>query len=378
MPRRGTNIYRRKDGRWEGRIKKEGSEKGKRRYTSVYGKTYGEVKNRLDQLRSSSQGHGTSPEGTLGKAVDMWLKEKRPGWKPTTYGTYAHIAGRYILPQLGSVRLECVDGELLEKFLARIREDGEGNVLSASYLRNICAVVLRVLNHVKKKRRCKVEIPENPVRPTGRGQLELPKEYELAVLEKYLLHNADDDTCLGIMVAFHTGLRIGELCALTWGDIDLEENVIYVRRNLQRVKTDEDPKSRTRIQLQTPKTSTSQRMIPIPPVLLSLLESRKGENDSYVIKGKKSLWAEPRTLQYRFARILKCCKLEAFNFHMIRHAFATRCITRGFDVKSLSEILGHSSIQVTLNLYVHSDMQRKRQLMDNFNIYLYQDYSSVV
>lgn len=112
-------------------------------------------------------------------------------------------------------------------------------------------------------------------------------------------------------------------------------------------------------------------MIPIPPVLLPLLKKHRQDAGEYLIKGKKKPWAEPRTLQYRFTGILRACGLEHFNFHMLRHAFATYCIAGGFDVKTLSEILGHSSVQITLNLYVHSNMQRKRKLMEQFGNYLY-------
>lgn len=120
------------------------------------------------------------------------------------------------------------------------------------------------------------------------------------------------------------------------------------------------------------------RSIPLPPVLLPLLKLYKDEDTKYVVKGKKSPWAEPRTLQYRFSGILKQCSIKNFRFHMLRHAFATRCIAKGFDVKSLSEILGHSSVQITLNLYVHSTMQRKKQLMNLFSFYLYEEKTSAV
>ena len=372
MPRRGANIYRRKDGRWEGRVKKEGIGSGPRKYISIYGKTYGEVRERMENIRSLRQNREDGEIGTLGEAVNTWLEEKKACWKRTTYATYTHMAERHILPKLGSVRLDRVDGELLEGFLKEIRQEREGAGLSNGYLRNVCAVILRAVNYMKKKRRYKIDVPENPVGHGKQGQIMVPREQEMAVLEKYLLHNVQDDTCLGILVAFHTGMRIGEVCALTWEDIDLTEGVIYVRKNLQRVKARDGQKNSTEILMQTPKTGTSQRVIPIPPVLVPLLRSHKESGESYLIKGKKKPWTEPRTLQYRFARILKSCALDPFRFHMLRHAFATRCIARGFDVKSLSEILGHSSIQITLNLYVHSDMQRKRQLMEKFDTYICQ------
>lgn len=289
--------------------------------------------------------------------------------------TYRNIANKYILPKLGKVRINCMDERTMETFLSDIRAEKS---LSTGYLHSICAVVIRAMKYMKKRHHYDIRIPDH-ILPAGRyGERMLPGETELAVLETYLLQQAkaNDPTCLGILIALYTGLRIGETCALTWEDINLKDGIIYVRKNVQRVKTSDGQTSNTEILFQTPKTSTSQRMIPIPPVLLTLLRVKAEDDNGYIIKGKKKPWAEPRTLQYRFARILNQCGLEAFNFHMLRHAFATRCIAGGFDVKSLSEILGHSSIQITLNLYVHSSMQRKKQLMEQFELCLYQSNPS--
>lgn len=372
MPRRGANIYKRKDGRWEGRIRKEGSGEGGRKYISIYGRTCKEVKEKMAQARQNCRPGRPSGECTLEEAAALWLLEKSPCWKQTTCATYRHIADKYILPILGQIPVGMIDGEALEEFLARIRTDQNGTELSLRYLRNICAAVLRIMRYVKKRKHYEIDIPENPVPAVKQAGRMLPKEQELALLEKYLLGHTGNGTCLGILTALYTGMRIGEICALKWGDIDLEEGVIYVRRNLQRTRTGDGQKNNTQILFQTPKTGASLREIPIPPVLLSLFRKQKEEKDVYIIKGKKKSWAEPRTLQYRFAGILKECGIERFNFHMLRHAFATRCIASGFDVKSLSEILGHSSIQVTLSLYVHSDMRRKKGLMGKFTCSMYQ------
>lgn len=382
MPRRGANIYKRRDGRWEGRIKKESSGMERQRYISVYGKTYGEVKNRMDNIRCSREAengeNNRREKYTLEEAVNTWMEEKRPYWKLTTYTACRCMADKYVFPRAGSILIHCIDEEFMENFLSDIRGDEKESLLSERYLRNICAVILRSLNHMKKKHHFRIEIPENPVPTVKRSRIMVPRDQELAVLEKYLLQNLEDDTCIGILLAFYTGLRIGELCALTWGDICLEEGIVSVRRNLQRVMADDDLKKKTKILMQEPKTCTSVRMIPIPPVILPLLISRKEDDRNFIVKGRKNMWVEPRTLQYRFAKILKECEMEKFNFHMLRHAFATRCIARGFDVKSLSEILGHSNVQTTLNLYVHSDMRRKKQLMENFSSYLCQEYLPIV
>lgn len=370
MSRRGTNIYKRKDGRWEGRIKKEGLPEGVRRYRSIYGKTYAEVKKRMETARAEERWNRAPEKYTVEEAVILWLKERKPYWKQSTYSTYRNMADKYILPGLGNVRINGMDERIMEAFLADIRREKQ---LSAGYLHSICSVVIRAMKYMKKRHHYEIRIPDNLI-PAGRyGERMLPGETELAALEAYLVRQAGegDSTCLGILIALCTGLRIGETCALTWEDIDLKEGILSVHKNLQRVKAQDGKKSSTEILFQTPKTGTSRRRIPIPPVLMPLLKAAAKTDNSYIIPGKKKPWAEPRTLQYRFARILSRCGLEAFNFHMLRHAFATRCIAGGFDVKSLSEILGHSSIQITLNLYVHSSMERKKQLMEQFGLCLY-------
>lgn len=372
MSRRGANIYKRKDGRWEGRIVKESGKSGMRSYSSVYGKNYNEVKTKLDLYRKTHKLEGEPIKGSLADVIDIWLKEKGPSWKKTTYAAYCQTIEKYIIPRLGDVKANQIDAKTLDTFVESIREDAGGVMLSDQYLRSVCAIVLRALRYVKKKYHYAIEIPENLIMPGRRGQVMLPAQQDMAILEKYLLENAGDDTCLGILIVFYTGIRIGEACALTWGDLNLEDGVIYVRKNLQRVKTLEGQKNSTEILLQTPKTCTSFRIIPIPPVLLPLLRQYKDEDTKYIIKGRKKSWVEPRTLQYRFSKILDECQIKSFNFHMLRHAFATRCIDKGFDAKSLSEILGHSSVQVTLNLYVHSSLQHKKELMEKFDIYCYQ------
>ncbi len=373
MSRRGANIYKRKDGRWEGRIVDEGAEKGERKYRSVYGENYNDVKAKLDLMKKSWKPEGEPVKGSMADVMYTWMKEKGPLWKKSTYAAYRQVTDKYIIPCLGNVRADKVDGRALMDFAESIRREAEDEPVSEEYIRNICGIALRALRYVKKKYHYAIEIPENQIMPIKRGQVMLPGEKDMAVLEKYLLENAQDNTCLGILIAFYTGMRIGEICALTWEDVSLTEGVIYIRRNLQRVKTGAGDvgKSSTEILVQAPKTSASFRIIPIPPVLAPLLKKYRREDGEYIIKGKKKAWVEPRTLQYRFARILESCGIEGFHFHMLRHAFATRCMDKGFDAKSLSEILGHSSVQVTLNLYVHSSLQHKKELMEKFDICCY-------
>ena len=162
-----------------------------------------------------------------------------------------------------------------------------------------------------------------------------------------------------------TGIRIGELCSLKWSDIDLEKNILTVSKTMQRIKK-LDGNTATKILIDSPKSKSSVRKIPLPEFIADILKKLRGNSDDYVLTGKK-LYAEPRTMQYRFSAILKKLSLPKVNFHALRHAFATNCIALGFDVKTLSEILGHSSVEITLNRYVHSSMDRKRACMEVLN-----------
>lgn len=160
----------------------------------------------------------------------------------------------------------------------------------------------------------------------------------------------------------YMGLRIGELCALKWEDVDLEKREITVSKTIQRIQV-RNGKRRTKLVITEPKSANSMRIIPIPECLAELLKQFKNNADCFVLSDNKKP-VEPRTMQYRFAKILRNADLPSVHFHSLRHLFATNCIALGFDVKTLSEILGHSSIEVTLSRYVHSSMDRKRACMD--------------
>ncbi len=363
MPRRGENIYKRKDGRWEGRIKKTVCLPNERKYKSVYGKSYREVRAKMEAARKELEENGEQCIFSMAEAAEMWMKDKGYGWKTTTYASYLQIVDKYIVPCLGTLPLYRIDNQRMEMFISEIQQKDDKRKLSSNYLFYICGIVQRIMIHIRKKNNFNLTVPEIPVSKERKTKMILPSTAALSKLEDYLVKNTENDTCVGILTALHTGIRIGELCALTWKDVDFDEGVLHIRKSLQRIKCSDGQKNKTKMILSTPKTVDSIRDIPIPPILLPVLLSCRKHPDEPVIGGVKSLWIEPRTLQYRFKRILKECDLEYFNFHMLRHAFATRCIEKGFDIKSLSEILGHSNIQITLNLYVHSSLKQKKQLM---------------
>lgn len=183
---------------------------------------------------------------------------------------------------------------------------------------------------------------------------------EQTMLNNYLTSNPNASN-VGILLSATTGIRIGDLCALKWGNIDLEKRTLTIKNTVQRIKSI-DGSTATKLIITLPKSNSSVRKIPLPDFIIPILRNLKGNNDYYILSGTRAI-IEPRTMQYRFKHILSDLNLPNVSFHSLRHGFATTCIALGFDVKTLSEILGHSSVEITLNRYVHSSMERKAEFM---------------
>jgi len=165
-----------------------------------------------------------------------------------------------------------------------------------------------------------------------------------------------------------TGMRIGEVCALRWADISLTDRTIRVHSTMQRLKNyDETSTAKTKIVVTTPKTDTSFRIIPLTHFAAELCRSMDPHDpEAYILTGTAQ-FMEPRVLQYRFKKHTAACGLEGMHFHALRHTFATRCVEVGFEIKSLSEILGHASTAITLERYVHTSIELKRANMDKLS-----------
>lgn len=383
MARKGENIYKRKDGRWEGRYRRENAPDGRKRYGSVYGRTYREVKEKLvlkkrEQL-TEQDNCGRLPAGyTMGEAARLWLEERKSGWKESTFATYRSIVEKHILPGVGSQQIKAWDTVLCQKYFKTLREGNKGKGLSANYLHQIGIIIDQILQLVEEKYQCgRLEHPHTSSVPKHRT-IKTPPDADIRKLEEYLQSEAlnGDVTCMGILLTGCSGIRIGELCALRWEDIRFDKGTMHIGKTLQRIRTFRDnnpeedghPRTGTKITITTPKSLNSDREIPLPAYLLCILQRRKGNKNGYLLPGKKKEYTEPRTLQYRFRKILDTLGLPSFNFHMLRHIFATNCISHGFDMKTVSELLGHSNVTTTMHIYVHSDMERKKMLMADYHM----------
>lgn len=375
MARKGENIYKRKDGRWEGRYRIPQALGTKISYRSVYGHSYREVREKLilrKQALMQPAGKKTQlpPMLTLGDAAGLWLEENRIKWKESTYATYRSITEKHILPLWGTQPAGIFLTEKQLSFPEHPERKEKGNTYSGTYQHQIHVIAGQIFRFLDKKYQCGIPQCPPPPAPVKNKTITPPEGDRLRKLETYLLSRAKDKdpTSIGILLSGCCGLRIGELCALRWENINWEQGTLRIRGTMQRIRTFQQEKGGTKVIVTGPKSRSSNREIPLPAYLLEFLKGIKGTEDGYVLSGKKKEYLEPRTLQYRFKKILEQLEIPYFNFHMLRHIFATNCISRGFDMKTLSELLGHSNITTTMRIYVHSDMERKKQLMAGYRL----------
>lgn len=197
---------------------------------------------------------------------------------------------------------------------------------------------------------------------SNKTELQVFSEKEIKKIEKECIQ-IEDIRAIGILISIYTGMRIGEICALKWKHIDFSKKLINVKQILQRVYVE---KSKTKVIITPPKTKTSERKIPIPKNLYDELKKVSGNysKSAYVVTGEEYKYIEPRSFQYVYKRVLKNVDVQYRNFHCLRHTFATRCIRVGMDIKSLSEVLGHADVNITLNRYVHSSYDCKKKFME--------------
>ena len=369
MSRKGENIHKRKDGRWEGRYIQSYLDNGRAKYVSVYAHSYSEVKRKMrDAIHNNSILSSNSPEDTICYFSDLlmlWLNNSEIRLKKQTYIRYEELIQKHIIPSLGNIKIGDLTTVSINSFIKMEskhgRLDGRGG-LSAGSLKIISSIMHSALEFAAQENYrgefCgKIHIPFQ-----AKNEIEILSTKEQQILEKYL--DTDIDYMkLGIIITLNTGLRIGEICGLKWSDIDLEENLLYVQRTVQRVKNLETDESGKKTSLITgePKTKTSKRIIPIPFFLAKLIKKmERYSTTQYILPGISHEFLDPRTYQYRFHSYLKKCGIRPLNFHSLRHTFATRCIEVGMDIKTVSELLGHSSVNTTLNIYVHSSLENKK------------------
>lgn len=370
MPKTGENIYKRKDGRWEGRYAKERIN-GKIRYGAVYAGNYRDVKRKLEEaknaLKEQSEAQAAKGVGKITELGKLWLSEMTLSLKDSSINKYEDILRHYIVPELGEIEVSEISNQCILDFANGLLT--KGGVRKRGLAPSTVSEILSVLNGIRiyaMRRDYLVRFSLECV-SLKRGQAEIRvfsmEEEELLV--HYLLEHMDF-SALGILLCLFTGIRVGELCAMRWDDISLTERSMRINKTMQRLRTSGSDGCRTKVKIQEPKSTCSIRTIPLPGMLMELLEEyhRPG---TFLLTGQDSRYVEPRTMQNRFKKMLSACGISDANFHTTRHTFATRCIELGFDVKTLSEILGHADVAITMNRYVHPSMALKAEHMERLS-----------
>lgn len=252
----------------------------------------------------------------------------------------------------------------MQKYALLLKNKG----LSKKSVRDILAVVSAIFKYAQKIGAYTDNINIEELYPKAeKPQIRILPDDERIRLEGCLL-KSNDPAKFGILLALYSGMRIGEISALKWSNINLEAETISVVQTLQRLQ-DSENKGKTKILISEPKSQSSKRIIPIPTFLTEFLRKIKPQiPDAFLLSGNKNP-IEPKTLQNKYKSCLKDCNIPYINFHTLRHTFATRCLEVGFDIKSLSEILGHSSVGTTLNLYAHPTLEYKRSNMNKLTLF---------
>ena len=365
MARRGENIHKRKDGRWEGRYIKARTPEGKIQWGYVYGTVYAEVKRVLIQKKAEAGFYNLKrTDLTFEALAEVWLHSQRNAVKESTYAHYSYTLHKYLLPVLSKVPVASLEESFLEQAMQQIIApiDATHKPLGSSSARECLSMLRRICKyaaHLRLIRPMELEV----ALPKAIDQISAPlSPAEQQRLYQYVQENPTPRK-IGLLLGVELGLRIGEICGLQWGDFDLKLGTLKINRTVCRISCEN---GHTKVVIQTPKTRTSRREIPIPKQLLIMLKKLRGcvSNAAWFLSGNESKPTEPRCYRKSIKSYLKQATVRQVRPHALRHTFATTCLQAGCDVKTLSELLGHANANITLQRYVHSDLTRKRREMN--------------
>ena len=295
-----------------------------------------------------------------------WLIEKKEYIKESTYANYSNNIFNHIIPKLGNIYIQDLNHKIIQNFLLDLfkngRKDGLGG-LSEKTIKDITIIIKGSLRKAINEEKIRhFELTFNYPKDNKDSKIYILSKHEQNKLTNYVLENLTNRN-IGLLISLYSGLRIGELCALQWNDIDFKKNILSVNKTIQRVYIKDKDNNVSKVIITTPKTKNANREIPINKEFLELLKQLRTKGDDYIITGTNK-YLEPRTYRKYFNKVLKQVKIKQFNFHSLRHTFATNCISLGVDYKTVSELLGHANVNITLNLYVHPRLSQKKKCID--------------
>ncbi len=368
MARRGENIYKRRDGRYEGRYVIGRKSDGKTKFGYIFGYSYVEVKSRLTEKKAELLAH-TDPQirrcsKTIGQWMEYWMENELLGSvKESSYQTYKNQLNRHILPHLGMLELTALTSRAVHAFLQELQDIGLSESMTRSIYRLLSAGMRAAQDEgIIRKNPCK----KIRVQRGERTEQRVLSQEEQKKAELILIESGN----LSALVSMYTGLRLGEICSLKWTDINWEKGTITVRRTVQRLKHMQSGSGeKTMLIIGSPKSYSSYRTIPVPAAVLQKLKELNGNAATQGMLGEFIFSttvhaAEPRTIQRRLERAMKKLGIAGVHFHTLRHSFATRLLELGVDVKTVSVLMGHGSLKTTLDCYAHSLLEQQRSAMN--------------
>lgn len=291
--------------------------------------------------------------------IRLWREDKKQYVKTSTISAYTLLIENHILPAFG--KADRINEADVQEFVFEKLNSG----LSQKSIKDILIVLKMILKFGVKNGY--FEYTQIDIKfPTQRERQEIEvlsrsnhRKVISYIQENFTFRN------LGIYICLCAGMRIGEICALKWEDIDTENGIISVKKTIQRVYMIEGEERYTELILDSPKTKNSIRDIPMTRDLLKLLKPLKRiVNNNYFVLTNEAKPTEPRTYRNYYKQFMQEIGVPILKFHGLRHSFATRCIESKCDYKTVSVILGHSNISTTLNLYVHPNMEQKKRCID--------------
>lgn len=299
---------------------------------------------------------------TFGEIAQLWQADKKQYVKKSTYAAYSLLVVNHLLPAFGN--MDDIVEESVQRFVFAKLEEG----LSHKTIKDILIVLKMILkfgvkNEMFEYRQIDIKFPTERERQTIEV---LSKSNQRKIMDYITTHFTFRN--LGIYICLCAGMRIGEVCALTWDDLDVENGVIKISKTIQRIYIVEERTKHTELIIDTPKSKNSIREIPMSKDLLRMVKPLKRVvNADYFVLTNDSAPTEPRTYRNYYGSLMRELNIPRLKFHGLRHSFATRCIESRCDYKTVSVLLGHSNISTTLNLYVHPNMEQKRHCIDRMH-----------
>lgn len=299
-----------------------------------------------------------------------WLERKKYEVRESTFANYTNLFINNIIPCLGDIPCEQFNNKLIQMFAYWCKDKGgkDGKGISEHYIKDSLLLVKAVIRDGQDEGVFpdfafkQIKIPKTLQIETQK-QVYTEKEYQKII--DYILKNISSKS-VGILLGIYTGMRIGEICALQWKDINFEEQLINVNKTIQRIYNPLDELEPSKIVITPGKTKNSIRQIPITNDIVQILKTIKNEDSFYVLSNSKKP-IEPRTYRKFYNKFMKETGVEPIKFHALRHTFASINIENGADVKTISDILGHSDIAITLKTYTHTSQKAKEKAIQKFN-----------